>query len=462
MAFKKSIVLGLDSSEFEKGMASANSEVDKFSDNLDDAKSSIDSAEDELNGLGDTADDAGKAVVDMSQQFKNGMDILASVAQTIQTVGQASLEYAQNISNMAMQTGTSTEAIQQLSYIATQTGTDIEHVNDAITSLTSAMASASSGSGTAADVFRQLDISIVDSNGEMRDATQVFTEVIAKLGTLTNSTEASQNAITLFGESAKELNGMISLGSEGLLEMAMEFNELGLGVSDEDIQSLIEAQKSINEMKQAFLAAAAELMATFAPVITSITQFLANLSPETKQVIMVVAALTATLIGLTLAISAVGVIYTTMIGIAGAATAAFTAQAAPVLIVIAALAALAVAIKELIDTYRQWKELTGNDSFFDFMFNPYGDNNSGRSGGGYSRNAKGTNHWRGGLTWVGEEGPELVNVPAGSRIYNNEQSTSIGGNTYNVNMSMDMSKMKSINDVVSAVEGLKTSAGCVR
>lgn len=462
MAFKKSIVLGLDSSEFEKGMASANSEVDKFSDNLDDAKSSIDSAEDELNGLGDTADDAGKAVVDMSQQFKNGMDILASVAQTIQTVGQASLEYAQNISNMAMQTGTSTEAIQQLSYIATQTGTDIEHVNDAITSLTSAMASASSGSGAAADVFRQLDVSIVDSNGEMRDATQVFTEVIAKLGTLTNSTEASQNAITLFGESAKELNGMISLGSEGLLEMAMEFNELGLGVSDEDIQSLIEAQKSINEMKQAFLAAAAELMATFAPVITSITQFLANLSPETKQVIMVVAALTATLIGLTLAITAVGTIYTAMIGTAGAATAAFMAQAGPVLIVIAALAALAIAIKELIDTYRQWKELTGNDSFFDFMFNPYGDNNSGKSDGKFGRNAKGTNHWRGGLTWVGEEGPELVNVPAGSRIYNNEQSTSIGGNTYNVNMSMDMSKMKSINDVVSAVEGLKTSAGCVR
>ena len=40
------------------------------------------------------------------------------------------------------------------------------------------------------------------------------------------------------------------------------------------------------------------------------------------------------------------------------------------------------------------------------------------SGGGdpVGQNARGTNSWRGGLTWVGEEGPELMDVPRGSRI----------------------------------------------
>jgi hypothetical protein len=37
-------------------------------------------------------------------------------------------------------------------------------------------------------------------------------------------------------------------------------------------------------------------------------------------------------------------------------------------------------------------------------------------------NALGTNFWKGGLTWVGERGPELVNLPNGSRIFNNEES----------------------------------------
>jgi TP901 family phage tail tape measure protein len=36
--------------------------------------------------------------------------------------------------------------------------------------------------------------------------------------------------------------------------------------------------------------------------------------------------------------------------------------------------------------------------------------------------AHGTSHWRGGLTWVGEEGPELVSLPRGSRVFNSQES----------------------------------------
>jgi TP901 family phage tail tape measure protein len=38
---------------------------------------------------------------------------------------------------------------------------------------------------------------------------------------------------------------------------------------------------------------------------------------------------------------------------------------------------------------------------------------------GPGRNATGTDNWRGGLTWVGERGMELVDLPAGSKVYPN-------------------------------------------
>ena len=461
MAFKKTIVLGLDSSEFEQGMENANKEIDELDNNLDEAKASMNQASNSLDNLGDSAADAGNAVVDMSQQFKNGIEILSSVAQSVIAVQQASMDYAQSVAQMAQETGMSIEAVQALDYVATQTGTDMDKVSSAMTSLQRAMASAASGTGETYQLFRQLDVAITDSNGDMRDTTQVFFDVIGALGQMTNSTEESQAALKIFGDSAKELNGMIEQGTSGIASMVAEFNDLGLAVSDEDIQSLVEAQKSIDEMKASFMAAAAELMATFAPAINAVMNFLTKLSPETKQIIMVVAALTATIVGLSLAISAVGMIYTTMMGIMGAATMTFTAQAAPILLLVAALAALALAIKEVIDDYKEWQQLTGNSGFFNYLFGSNNNPSSG-GGGGHSRNAKGTPYWQGGLTWVGEEGPELVDLPTGSRIYNNQQSTSIGGNTYNVNMNMDMSRMKSINDVVEAVEGLKTSAGCTR
>lgn len=52
--------------------------------------------------------------------------------------------------------------------------------------------------------------------------------------------------------------------------------------------------------------------------------------------------------------------------------------------------------------------------------------------GGVGSNAAGTDYWGGGLTWVGEEGPELVDLPAGSTIYSNDESASFGGNTYQI------------------------------
>jgi len=40
-------------------------------------------------------------------------------------------------------------------------------------------------------------------------------------------------------------------------------------------------------------------------------------------------------------------------------------------------------------------------------------------------NAEGTPSWRGGLTWVGEKGPELIALPRATRIYSNRESMAI-------------------------------------
>lgn len=42
--------------------------------------------------------------------------------------------------------------------------------------------------------------------------------------------------------------------------------------------------------------------------------------------------------------------------------------------------------------------------------------------GDVGTNAKGTSNWKGGLTWVGEEGPELVNLPHGAQVLPNRES----------------------------------------
>lgn len=55
-----------------------------------------------------------------------------------------------------------------------------------------------------------------------------------------------------------------------------------------------------------------------------------------------------------------------------------------------------------------------------------GGGDTSSSGGGTKktpgRNARGTNSWRGGPTWVGENGPELIDLPRGTRILPRKES----------------------------------------
>jgi len=46
----------------------------------------------------------------------------------------------------------------------------------------------------------------------------------------------------------------------------------------------------------------------------------------------------------------------------------------------------------------------------------------GLFGGTPGRNASGTDYWRGGLSWVGEDGPELMHLPRGSQVIDHQRS----------------------------------------
>jgi phage-related minor tail protein len=56
--------------------------------------------------------------------------------------------------------------------------------------------------------------------------------------------------------------------------------------------------------------------------------------------------------------------------------------------------------------------------------------------GDVGHNATGTDYWRGGLTWVGEQGPELINLPRGAQVFPHGESMAMaggGGVTVNIN-----------------------------
>ena len=67
-------------------------------------------------------------------------------------------------------------------------------------------------------------------------------------------------------------------------------------------------------------------------------------------------------------------------------------------------------------------------------------------------NAAGTDNWRGGLTWVGESGPELVSLPRGSQIYSNQESRAMAGVTIGT-VVIEARTIRELNDLVRIFQG---------
>ena len=72
-------------------------------------------------------------------------------------------------------------------------------------------------------------------------------------------------------------------------------------------------------------------------------------------------------------------------------------------------------------------------------------------GNGY--NATGNDNWRGGLTWVGEGGPELAYLPRGTQILNAQDSRGFGGDTYYI--TIDAASVREFNDIVEIAQSAR-------
>jgi hypothetical protein len=69
----------------------------------------------------------------------------------------------------------------------------------------------------------------------------------------------------------------------------------------------------------------------------------------------------------------------------------------------------------------------GIGSFFSSIFGGGGGGDAWAGMRTVGNNANGTDNWRGGLTWTGERGPELLNLPRGSQVIPNHKLDRVMG-----------------------------------
>ena len=222
-------------------------------------------------------DKAGKNVTSFSDKVK-GIGRTATIAGGIVTAALTGIvlktaEVGDKFDKMSLRTGVSVEALSGLAYAAEISGTNIDTVENSLRFLSSGMKDAADGTGKAAGAFEELDISVVDSKGNLKDTVEVMKEAATKLAAMDDKTRQAALAGEIFGTRyGTQLLPMLKTGGEGIEDLMQKAEKLNLTVSTESSKAAADFTDEMARLKLSLGAAGREIGDTLIPALTPLIE----------------------------------------------------------------------------------------------------------------------------------------------------------------------------------------------
>lgn len=387
------------------------------------------------------------------------------VEKQLMSITKESAEYAKEVKTLASVTGQSVEEVQEWQYASDMLGVTYDRVKDSLKEITNKMQEAQNGSEDTAGAFRTLGVEIEDTDGSLRSADAVFYDVIDSLGNMQNQAQRDALAMDLMSESAQELNPLIEVGSAGLKQYTDEAHELGYVLDNEAIKALNETDTAQQKLLKTQEAVTKQISAEYAPYMTEALGDTANfiqkigksftdtaivdkfgsiltsvsdiLDPLGELIDFVLPGLDAALTPVATTMALIADTTNLLVGLL-----TFNGDK------IKTALGLNMASGQLSNMQQlQYKGALSSGQSYVSGVGYTGTGGYMGADGKWHQNAAGTDNFIGGVTWVGENGPELVYLPQHTQISSAQESRRIvGGDTFYV--TINAKDVKSFNDVV--------------
>lgn len=133
------------------------------------------------------------------------------------------------------------------------------------------------------DAFKKLGISVLDANGNIKTSEQLMEDALVATSTLTGD-EQLKVINDLFGRNVTGITNLVAGGKEQVKELLGEAQELGLVMSDEEIQQAVEYGDAVANLNAELDAIKSAFVEDIIPVLTDavtwLTNFLEKLNPR--------------------------------------------------------------------------------------------------------------------------------------------------------------------------------------
>ena len=218
-----------------------------------------------------------KGLKDAERKLKAFGSSIASIGTKFAAIGAAGVttlflaskrfaNFGSELNDMSERTGVSAETLQELGYAAQQNGADMEALEAAIRKMSKTVVEASQGSTGASDALAQLGLTARDLANLTVEAQ--FKLIADRLSKVRNDTLRAALALDLFGKSGTKLLPMLKGGIVGLREYAKEARNLGIILSNEDIQAADAFGDKLDIVRKVLDVAIAKIGSALVPILT--------------------------------------------------------------------------------------------------------------------------------------------------------------------------------------------------
>lgn len=351
---------------------------------------------------------------------------------------------ADDLLTLSTQTGLTTDHLQEFEYASELVDVSTDTLRGSLVKLTNNMQTAATGTGSAAEAFKTLKVKVADSQGHLKSNYDVFLQTIDALGKMKNETERDALAMDIFGKSATDLNPLIEAGSGRLEELAEQAHEVGYVVDNETLQSFGELDDAMQKLDKQGDAVKRSFAEALLPVITAFVDVITAIPTPVLTAVIAITSIATVILLVVKAVKELSGPVSMVSGLVGGVMSFMDPLYRRIMLIVAGITALVAVVAVLIGKGNEINSAMSGIS-------------SATTGTMRAANSKvpqyatGTRSARGGLAVVGENGPELVALRGGERIYNSSQTRGmLGGYAINIgSITIDAKNVKEFNDIVS-------------
>ncbi len=233
------------------------------------------SAEATLRIVGEDATGAAWAqVLSGAQQAAESMrSIFAATFAGISVAGIAgavsqSLQLGEALKKAGEAAGVSGGTMSELAYVGKLAGVSMEDLSIGLRKMEQSVSLAASGSKEHALALEVLNLRVKELEGLAPD--KMFELIGSRIASLSDPTDRARAAIELFGRAGTQLIPIFMQGGDAVERLRAEARQLGLALTDDVVDKLSEAEKSVKELDTAFSNLWTTLVAKISPALSAL------------------------------------------------------------------------------------------------------------------------------------------------------------------------------------------------